>query len=445
MGTLAYMSPEHVQSPKGVDSRSDIYSLGVVLCEMLTGRVPFDADSEYALMRLIVEQPVEATLDGRVPARLRPVLARAMAKTPGARFGSCEEMAEALRGVPGHAPGVASPGVRVAAAAPSPPPPRPPTEPIPGASPSGLSAGVAWGAAIATVVVAVALVLVVQTRQAAEAERVRLQAEAQRQVEQERRRAEEDRARAIAEERRRSEAAAQQARAARQALEAERLRQAEEEGERSGPSASSRGGMGYVRIPAGTFQMGCVSGDTECDSDETRKTVTILRDFWMGTTEVTVGAYRSYGSPPSGNTNGDDHPVVNVTWNEAKAYCESQGGRLPTEEEWERAARGGREGSKYPRGNSISPDDANYSGTGGRDRWSRTSPVGSFAANGYGLHDMSGNVWEWTSSRYDSSKYVLRGGSWADDPGKLRASFRDRVLPSGLDVNRGFRCAWDAP
>jgi serine/threonine-protein kinase len=95
MGTLPYMSPEHVRSPKSVDTRSDIYSLGIVLFEMLTGVIPFDGDSEYEIMRAIVGQPLR--LD-RVPDPFRFIIARAVAKRPGDRFQSCEEMRASLPG-----------------------------------------------------------------------------------------------------------------------------------------------------------------------------------------------------------------------------------------------------------------------------------------------------------------------------------------------------------
>ena len=227
--------------------------------------------------------------------------------------------------------------------------------------------------------------------------------------------------------------------------------------------------LDWVRIPAGTFQMGCVPGDSQCDDDESpRHAVAMTRGFWMMTNLVTVAGYRAYseatghGLPGQPDWNGDDHPVVNVSWDDAVAYCTWAGGRLPTEAEWEDAARGGKDGLIYPWGSEISPDNANYSGTGGRDQWMNTSPVGSFEANGFGLFDMAGNVWEWCADWYGSNYYgsspvadpkgpssesgrVLRGGSWGDYPRRLRTSYRTSVGPSGRSFNFfGFRCVRDA-
>jgi len=231
----------------------------------------------------------------------------------------------------------------------------------------------------------------------------------------------------------------------------------------------------YAYVPAGSFTMGCVASDTGCDGDEKpAHRVTLSRGFWMKTTEVTVGEYRVFaqatgrGMPSSpGFSQSDDHPVVKVDWNDAEAYCRWAGGRLPSEAEWEYAARGGREGLIYPWGNGISHENANYGKdeccgglAQGRDRWVNTSPVGSFAPNGFGLYDMAGNVWEWCADWYDESYYasspstdprgpssgtrrVLRGGSWGNTPWWMRVSYRRRIDPSNRDDHIGFRCLRD--
>ncbi len=223
--------------------------------------------------------------------------------------------------------------------------------------------------------------------------------------------------------------------------------------------------LDWVKIPAGTFQMGCVPGDLECSREEKpRHAVTISAPFLMMITPVTLAQYRRFAkatkremrSAPTFEQ-GDDHPVLNVTWADAAAYCRWAGGRLPTEAEWEYAARGGKEGLKYPWGDTISHENANFKGTGGRDKWEYTSPVGSFEANGFGLFDMVGNVWQWCADLYGESYYatspatdpqgppsgssrVLRGGSWEFGPASLRTSLRGWIGPSGAVESGGFRC-----
>jgi formylglycine-generating enzyme required for sulfatase activity len=151
------------------------------------------------------------------------------------------------------------------------------------------------------------------------------------------------------------------------------------------------------------------------------------------------------------------HPVVIVTWDRAQQFCGTVGGRLPTEAEWEFAARGGREGSIYPWGDqppTVNPGAVN----GAAFENERPHPVQSFAPNAYGLYDMAGNVWEWTADAiglYSADAVtdpqgpasgrarIVRGGSFGDDPENLRVSNRTPNQPGSVNVNVGFRCGRD--
>jgi formylglycine-generating enzyme required for sulfatase activity len=145
------------------------------------------------------------------------------------------------------------------------------------------------------------------------------------------------------------------------------------------------------------------------------------------------------------------HPAVNVTWDEAQAYCGWLGGRLPTEEEWEYAARGQLDAALFPWGDEFE-GQANALLTVPTETFVQTAPVGSFLPNGFGLHDMAGNVWEWTASAHrpthDAAPQVggyqlrtIKGGSWNNAPRQLRVSDRAALSQVGRhNLYVGFRC-----
>ena len=230
--------------------------------------------------------------------------------------------------------------------------------------------------------------------------------------------------------------------------------------QRGGPGRAA--GIAWVTIPAGTFQMGCVAGDPRCSSDEQpRHAVTLSKPFELMTTEVTVGMFKSHGFHLEDQpiwSKSDNHPVVVVTWSEANDFCAKIGGRLPTEAEWERAARGGLDGVLYPWGDKA-PTDAAGAANGAAFEGDAAQLVGQYAANAFGVHDMAGNVWEWVAdwaSVYTADAItdpkgspsgrvrLVRGGSYGDDPSNLRVSNRTPNAPDRVNLNVGFRCARDA-
>jgi formylglycine-generating enzyme len=242
----------------------------------------------------------------------------------------------------------------------------------------------------------------------------------------------------------------------------------------------------YVLIPAGAFTLGCAAVDRDCQVDETPPRRIRLSDaFWMAATEVTVRHYRAFARAtgrrlPRAPTFDpdwaqDDHPIVNVTWREAFDYCEWQGGRLPTEAQWEHAARAGQDGGLYFWGQDVTAAaalrPANAADRTAREKYPRweeaaadysdgfaeTAPVGRFAPNAWGLHDMAGNALEWCGDWYGRDYYSeasevdpagpraggersLRGGSWQDPHRLLRISDRFHYRPHFRASYVGFRC-----
>ena len=230
-------------------------------------------------------------------------------------------------------------------------------------------------------------------------------------------------------------------------------------------------GAEIVLIPAGEFQMGNSQGFPK----EKPVHTVYLDAYYIDTHEVTNAQYQKFmmatGHPapaywtqappgmqdfPVGKEN-SEHPVVGVAWDDAMAYAKWAGKTLPTEAQWEKAARGGLTHTKYPLGDTLKNDDANASGANGQDQWKYTAPVGKFYSNRFGLYDMAGNVWEWCLDAYapdyyhhspaqnpanlsfkKTNKRTIRGGSWRQNPFYLSNSYRDGANHNSPDI--GFRC-----
>jgi len=183
-------------------------------------------------------------------------------------------------------------------------------------------------------------------------------------------------------------------------------------------------GLTYVYIPPGKFMMGCSPGDSECrDNEKPPHEEEIADGFWLCQAPVTQAAWAKVKGGNPSHFKGDQLPVEQVNWTEAGEYCKAVGGRLPTETEWEYAARAGTTGPLYGSLDAVAWYPGNSGGT--------THSVGLKQPNAFGLYDMLGNVWEWTSDNYDAEHKVVRGGSWVDYTGYVRASVRGGVGPTG--------------
>jgi formylglycine-generating enzyme required for sulfatase activity len=225
----------------------------------------------------------------------------------------------------------------------------------------------------------------------------------------------------------------------------------------------------YVWIPPGVFTMGCSPGDICNEDEKPPHQVHIRRGFWIGQTHVTISAYEDFRSKqnpkpdalPTKETFGAQLntgaanprvPAVAITWYEAQNYCRWAGLRLPTEAEWEYAARAGTQGTRY----GPLEDIAWWGDTPG------PQPVGTKQPNRLGLYDMLGNAWQWVSDWYGAEYYagrdsddpkgpasgqqrIQRGGGWGSKTRNVRVSARGPAFPLSRNPNVGFRCAGDMP
>jgi hypothetical protein len=311
VGTPYYASPEQaVGTPSSqLDGRTDIYSLGVVLYEMLTGRLPFQGDTPQAvLFQRVLVDPIplnRARSDLTFPPALSALVMKALTKDREARFQTAAEMQRAIAALT-----IASAPKRL-----NPDPDK-----------------------------------TVRTPREAETKWM--------------------------------------------------------------TKVNPKDGLTYVWIPPSAA----------------------IKGFWLSQTPVTQTAYKRVTGKNPSHFKGDQFPVESVTWLEADAYCKAVGGRLPTEEEWEYAARAGTTGETDGNLDDIAWHRNNSGGT--------THPVGQKKPNAFGLYDMLGNVWEWMGEWFDGTgKYKsLRGGSWDFNPEYVRVSGRLRIEPEVRFNDFGFRC-----
>ncbi|HVS36669.1 MAG TPA: bifunctional serine/threonine-protein kinase/formylglycine-generating enzyme family protein [Gemmataceae bacterium] len=501
IGTPVCMAPEQAAGVAGqIGPRSDLYSAGVVLYRLLTGRLPFDAPHWAALVYQVVNVPPPP------PSRFRPDLdgalealcLKALAKRPEERFDSGEAMAAALADWAAAAPRPGSSAIYIArltsSAKPAPknaagPPasvtPFATTAPAEGRRGVRISRRWVLGAVVSAVVLAAAItVYFVAYRRSSPPEETRA-----------------------------GRTAPLRALGPFDAVEAKQLQQAWAE-HLDAPlyrevDLGDGVAMRLALIPPGSFQMGSPDGERDHRVDEKRHAVEISQPFYLGVCETTKrqfaafveaekylteaemdgrggcgynAATRALDQDPKyswrnvGYSQSDDDPVVNVSWNDAARFCQWLSKKaktrceLPTEAEWEYACRAGTgtrfwcggqdedlKGAanvadaslveKYPRATWAVPWDSGYP---------FTAPGGMFRANPWGLYDMHGNAWEWCTDYYDADYYgqgpmkdpvnlqqrparVQRGGSWHDGPPLCRSAFRLSAAPDTRNFNVGLR------
>lgn len=441
--TAAYISPELARANSELDGRSDIYSLGVILFEMLTGQLPYQAENplDMALSHLSQSVPKLNQLSSALPSQTQKVLEQAMAKDRDGRYPTVAALNEALNGLLTNQP-ITSPQPVNKPARSSRFVSRSKKKNVSG-QPMTQNSSSKWLWGSVTVLTLLALLTGWMF---------------------------------------------------------------------FGPAKSNLGkdGMELLLVPEGEFLMGANEDNSVAYNDEMPQRGVYLHTFWIDKTEVTnemftkfvnetgyqtdaekTGAGYTYNRSeenwissaganwqhPFGtesNIEGlENHPVVQMTWYDAQAYCEWVGRRLPTEAEWEKAARG-TDGRKHPWGNeAVAQNLVNFADYNFPAKWAHesmddgyylTSPVGSYpeGASPFGALDMVGNTWEWVADWYDDQYYKqdpstrnptgptegsakgLRGGSYSNAIRWTRTSYRGGRDPSTADMGYGFRCAQSA-
>jgi serine/threonine protein kinase len=464
IGTPEYMAPEQGKGEK-VDARADIYSLGIVYYEMVTGRRPYIADTPMAVVIKQINDPLPNPRDfvHDLPENVERVILKALAKQPENRYPEMNAFANALEAIASAPAETLIARVNEEKTLIAKGKPRQSIEYPQLLLPKGKvwwpwAAGVG-GLLIVTIIVAALVTLKLFPHPAITPTSTQ------------------------------------------QSLDLETTTPtiaAPTTGITALPPTPAPGstqvrpsdGSVMIYIPVGSFNMGqtaeqalaeCQKFFNDCQlswfADEQPPHSVSLEAYWIDRTEVTNSAYAQCVSagaclPPAGvfsktrssyygNPQFADYPVINVDWERAKGFCEWAGGRLPTEAEWENAARG-TDGRTYPWGNA-SPTCSLVNFGEPKMCTGDTSRVGSYpdGASVYGLLDMAGNVSEWVHDWYSDTTYtqlpqdnptgpitgeakVLRGGAWNLNPNFLRTTNRDHQVQAAYNDHIGFRCALPA-
>jgi serine/threonine protein kinase len=395
VGTAKYMSPEQARGVRP-DERADIYSLGVMFYEMATGQPPFDGESAVSIMMKHVNDPVPdiSQIQNNVPDELIQVIQKSLAKTPEARYQTAAEMGTALQEVSRSLKETTLPSPR-----------RERESTDPSGERLAVSTKQSNQLALWLVGVGIALVLIVF---GVVALFVMFQfTQFWRSTE-------------------------------------EQILTTAEEGLVSASESSLPSSERMVRIRAGTYAVGLDESDNASAPSQQVK----LTEFWIDQYEVTNAQYEIFlnetdSEPPSSWVEGtvptgqENHPVEGITWDMAAAYCQWAKKRLPTEAEWEVAARGPK-GLLYPWGNEEQAIELPRADT---------YAVGSIAQNRspFGIFDMGGNVWEWVDQPYapvEEGNRVLRGGAHGFLQNMAYRLQGDPNVPT-MSATAGIRCAAD--